>query len=78
LAVTRPRGIAAFASETPYRSSFEHTKQMEEEDVSWFNFEWLVRTRDMTAFREAHTAAGITWCPDFGRWPEDSATCGTP
>jgi hypothetical protein len=78
LAVARARGTAALASEMLYRSSFDHTAQMENEGVSWFNFEWLVRTQDMAAFREAHTAAGISWCPDFGQWPEDSETCGTP
>lgn len=78
LAVTRPRGIAAFASEMLFRTSFESTAQLEAERVGWFNFEWLVLTRDLSAFREAHTAANITWCPDFGTWPEDSETCSTP
>lgn len=78
LAVTRRRGIAAFSSELQFRTSFEKTAQLEADRVGWFNFEWLVLSRDLGAFRDAHTAAGVTWCPDFGTWPEDSETCSTP
>jgi hypothetical protein len=78
LAITRPRGIAAFASEMLFYTSFESTNQLEAEQVGWFSFEWLVRTRDLNAFREAHTTAGGTWCPDFGTWPEDAETCRAP
>jgi hypothetical protein len=77
-AVTRARGVAAFASELQFRTSFEKSAQLEAERLGWFNFEWLVLSRDLGAFRDAHTAAGITWCPDFGTWPEDAETCSTP
>jgi hypothetical protein len=78
LGVARARGIAAFGSEMLYVSSFPSTAELEAQRVGWFNFEWLVRNRDLAAFRDAHTAAGISWCPDFGSWPEDSETCSTP
>jgi hypothetical protein len=78
LAVTRARGIAAFASEMGFITSYDTTKQLETERVGWFSFEWFVRTRDLAAFRAGHTAAGVSWCPDFGKWPEDSETCSTP
>jgi hypothetical protein len=78
LAVTRARGVAAFSSELQFRTSFQRTARLEAESVGWFNFEWLVLSRDLSAFRDSHTAAGITWCPDFGTWPEDSETCSTP
>jgi hypothetical protein len=78
LAVTRTRGIATFASELQFRTSFEKTARLEAERVGWFSFEWLVLSRDLGALRDAHDAAGVTWCPDFGRWPEDSETCSTP
>jgi hypothetical protein len=77
-AVTRARGVAAFASELQFRTSFEKSAQLEAERLGWFSFEWLVLSRDLGAFRDAHAAAGITWCPDFGTWPEDSETCSTP
>jgi hypothetical protein len=78
LAVARSHGIATFASELQFRTSFDKTAQLEAERVGWFNFEWLVLSRDLGAFRDAHAAGGITWCPDFGSWPEDSETCSTP
>jgi hypothetical protein len=78
LAVARSRGIAAFASELDYFTSFELLAELERERVGWFNFEWLVRRRDIAAFRDAHDAAGLSWCPDFGLWPEDSQSCSTP
>jgi hypothetical protein len=78
LEVTRARNIAAFSSELQFRTSFGKTAQLERERVGWFSFEWLVVSRDLGAFRGAHTAAGVSWCPDFGTWPEDSETCSTP
>jgi hypothetical protein len=78
LAVTRSRGIASFGSELPYFTSYEGTRQLEAERTGWFSFEWLVRSRDLAAFRATHTSAEISWCPDFGGWPESSGTCSTP
>jgi len=78
LEVARAQGIAVLGSEMTFSTSFETTAQLEAERVGWFNFEWLVVNRDLTAFHDAHTAAGISWCPDFGAWPEDSQTCSTP
>jgi hypothetical protein len=78
LAIARARGVAAFASELQFGTSFEKTAQLEAERVGWLSFEWLVRSRDLDAFRDAHAAAGITWCPDFGTWPKDAETCSTP
>lgn len=78
LEVARPRGIAVLGSEMAFTTSYETTAQLEAERVGWFNFEWLVLNRDLTAFRDGHGAAGISWCPDFGAWPEDSETCSTP
>jgi hypothetical protein len=78
LAVTRSRGVAAFVGELQYFTSYDTVAQLEGERVGWFDFEWLVQNRDLAAFRAGHEAAGITWCPDFGAWPEDSQTCSTP
>jgi hypothetical protein len=78
LSVARARNIAVFGSEMPFVSSFQSTAELETQRVGWFNFEWLVLNRDLAAFRDAHTNARISWCPDFGTWPEDSETCSTP
>jgi hypothetical protein len=76
--LARARGIAVLDTEMTFSTAFETTTQLETERVGWFNFEWLVVNRDLAAFRKAHAGAGISWCPDFGTWPEDSQTCSTP
>lgn len=78
VASTRARNVAAFASELPYDTVLETTALLEQERTGWFNFEWIVLNQQLSEFREAHDSAGVTWCPDFGRWPEDSQTCSTP
>jgi hypothetical protein len=78
LGVARGRGIAAFASEMAIFTSFDLTKQLEAERVGWLSFEWLVRSRDLAELRAAHADAELSWCPDFGDWPESSETCSTP
>lgn len=78
LEVTRARGIASFASELWYPTPYDTVARLESERVGWFSFEWLVFNRDLSAFRDGHDAASVTWCPDFGLWPEDSQTCRTP
>lgn len=75
LAGTRSRGIATI---TTFPTNLETVARLESERTGWFNFDWLVFDRDLAAFREQHEAAGITWCPDFGSWPQDSQTCSTP
>ncbi len=75
LDVTRARGIAAIST---YPVSLELLARLESERTSWFNFDWLVFNRDLAAFRQQIDSTGITWCPDFGSWPEDSQTCSTP
>jgi hypothetical protein len=42
-------------------TSYETTDQLESKRIGWYSFEWLQRTRDMSGFREAHAAAGISW-----------------
>jgi hypothetical protein len=75
LGLTRERGIAAIST---YPVNVETVARLESERTGWFSFDWLVFNRDLVAFREQFDAAGITWCPDFGSWPEDSQTCSTP
>lgn len=78
LEVVRERRIAAFNSELPYSTPFDGIARLESERVGWFNFEWIVRTRDLMAFKTAYEDAGLSWCPDFGSWPQDSESCSTP
>jgi hypothetical protein len=78
LHVTGARSIAAFASELEIGTPLAVSSRLESERLGWFNFGWLVLSQDFAAFRSAHDAAGVSWCPDFGLWPEDAASCTTP
>jgi hypothetical protein len=78
LSVSREQGIAAFASEVPNAAPFTETGVFETARVGWFNFHWVVQDRNLAAFRDGHDAAGVSWCPDFGAWPQDAGRCTAP
>ncbi len=78
LSDTRARGIAALVSEVPANLPLSLTGELEAARIGWFSFQWLTADQDLQAFRSAHEAAGVTWCPDFGVWPEDAQSCSTP
>ena len=78
LAASRDRGIAAFASEVPNDALFSETGVFEAMRVGWINFHWVVQERDLAAFRDGHEAAGVSWCPDFGTWPQVAERCTAP
>jgi hypothetical protein len=50
--------------------------ELEKDRVGWTSIRWLVHMPDFGTFRAEHAQAGLTWCPDFGVWPQDSSTCG--
>lgn len=78
LAVSSGRGVAAFASEIAADASAAETGVLEAARIGWFNFHWLVQERDLELFRSEHDAAAVTWCPDFGAWPQDAERCTAP
>jgi hypothetical protein len=78
LAVSRDQGVAIFASELPTTAPLSETAVLEAARVGWFNFHWVVQDRDLAAFRSEHDAAGASWCPDFGAWPQDAQRCTAP
>lgn len=77
LEVTRERNIAAFISEVS-QGELALSGTFEANRVGWFNFRFVVFERDFEIFRREHEDAGVTWCPDFGVWPEDSSSCRAP
>ena len=48
---------------------------LETRGIGWASFRWLKDTSNLDAFRADHAEGAGTWCPDFGTWPMDSATC---
>jgi hypothetical protein len=53
-----------------------YLREFEKDHVSWVSTRWLIRLKDWTAFQSEMTGAQISWCPDFGSFPEPSLTCG--
>jgi hypothetical protein len=51
--------------------------ELEKNHVGWTSIRWLVRMPDLTTFQAEHDLAGLSWCPDFGFWPQDPTMCGT-
>lgn len=78
LSAARDRGIAALASEVPHDAPPSETGVFEAARVGWFNFHWVVQDRDLAVFRDGHDAAGVSWCPDFGAWPQNAERCTAP
>jgi len=52
-----------------------YVRVLEASGIGWTHRNWLNGNRDLVSFRQANVAAGISWCPDFGTWPEDRARC---
>lgn len=78
LDVPRSRRIAPLISEVHGDAPVSDTILFEQNQVGWFNFAWLVHDSDLNAFKELHTAAGVSWCPDFGDWPQAAGLCRAP
>lgn len=71
----RERGAASFATELVSPAG---AAALEEQRTGWMSFRWLVFSRNMAGFRAAHDAAGVSWCPDFGTWPQEAEKCTAP
>jgi hypothetical protein len=78
LAVSAGGPVAVFVSELTSGTPVAETGVLEAARVGWLNFHWLVQNRDLVAFRSEHDAAGVSWCPDFGSWPQDAERCTAP
>jgi hypothetical protein len=52
-----------------------YLRELEKDRVSWASTRWLVRLKDWTTFQSEMTTAQISWCPDFGSFPQSSLTC---
>jgi len=78
LEVARQRRIAAHCSEIPADALAQETLVLEQNQLGWFSFRWLVESRDLEAFKQQHNAAGTSWCPDFGDWPLAAGLCRAP
>ena len=72
------RRIALFVPELPPADWQNNLVALEAERIGWMHYRWIAIDSDLSNFRAEHDAAGVSWCPDFGTWPMDSATCENP
>jgi hypothetical protein len=70
------RRAPMFITALPIDETFvEEVLQLERDRLGWMSIRWLVRLHDFGAFRSEHSQTGVSWCPDFGTWPQDSQSC---
>jgi hypothetical protein len=62
-------------SELPSDGWAPYVQMFEQQQVGWMQFRWLVFNKDAASFRSAVTAAGVSWCPERGIFPEDASRC---
>jgi hypothetical protein len=76
-AMMASRRAAVFITALPLDGWGDDAVELEKDHVGWTSIRWLVHLPDFATFRTDHAQFGLTWCPDFGLWPENSATCGS-
>jgi hypothetical protein len=76
-AIATSRRAPVFISALPTDGWESNTVELERDHIGWTSIRWLVHLSDFATFQSDHSLAGVTWCPDFGTWPQDSTTCGT-
>jgi hypothetical protein len=76
LATAASRHVPTLFPVMPVDGWEPYVREFEKDKVSWQSTLWLQRLHDLSAFRNDMTQAQITWCPDYGTFPQASATCG--
>jgi len=74
-AMATSRRAPVFITALPMDGWGNEAVELERDHVGWTSIRWLVHLPDFATFQDDHAQAGVTWCPDFGTWPQDSATC---
>jgi hypothetical protein len=70
--------LSFLATELPSTDWQNALEALERRGIGWMHYRWIQLDDDLSWFRSAHDGAGISWCPDFGTWPQDAAGCAAP
>lgn len=70
--------LSFLATELPPNEWGPAVEELERRGVGWMHYHWVQLDDDLSWFRAAHDSLGLSWCPDFGTWPRDAASCATP
>jgi hypothetical protein len=70
--------IALLVPELPPSDWSNNQLALEADGIGWMHYRFIATDSNLGTFRTEHDQAGVSWCPDFGTWPMDSATCENP
>jgi hypothetical protein len=75
LAMATQRRVPVFITALALDGWQAAASELEMEHVGWTSVRWLVHMKNFATFQIEHADVGLTWCPDFGTWPQDSRAC---
>jgi Cellulase (glycosyl hydrolase family 5) len=76
-AAAKAAGVALISSQLPSLDKWQpYIPFLEAEGVGWLQYRWFgIQDETLQTFIDAVTKAKLTWCPERGTFPEDSAAC---
>lgn len=77
-AATSSAGVPFFISQLPEEGWEAHVREYESRGISWMHIIWFGKHDDLSTLRAQTSAADLTWCPDWGSFPEDAEACRAP
>jgi len=75
LAMATRRRVPVFITALALDGWQAAASELEMDHVGWTSVRWLVHMKNFATFQTEHADVGLTWCPDFGTWPQDSRAC---
>jgi Cellulase (glycosyl hydrolase family 5) len=75
IASARTQNVPMMVSSTPVEGWEPYGRELEAAKVSWIFARWITHVQNFTSLQAEVRAADITWCPDFGTFPESASMC---
>jgi hypothetical protein len=76
--VASSAGLPLLVSQLPRMDWPMYVQAFEQARVGWMHHGYLTESGTLPQLVEATASAGLTWCPDFGTFPQDSSQCVEP
>jgi len=75
--VANAHGVPLLIGQLPPTDWGPYITQFEQAKIGWMQFTYFADpgSRDLPSYLSATSAAGVTWCPDQGKFPEDASSC---
>jgi hypothetical protein len=74
LAGARSKDVALTVTEFDAETWKEFVGPLEKAGISYTHFKYVTGS-DTSSFKSEFQNLNLSWCPDYGLWPQDSATC---